>query len=333
MAEAFLSLAREDQSDALGVAASGSGLSPHILEKDIWVVWTLNALFSGPEGEHLVFKGGTSLSKAYGVIDRFSEDLDVTVDIRHLIHDLAGDGEQPIAATTSQQRRWRKAIDEALSRWVADVIVPHLEQQAQSAELGVRVERSGDKVWIRHDPVSSGWGYMSPDVLIEFGGRSTGLPAEIMPIACYAATELPDLTFPTAEPRVMRIGRTFWEKATAVHVFCKADALTAERLARHWYDLIRLDETGYATRALADRGLARQVAAHKTAFFAAKGVDYAAAVAGDLQLVPSGALRDLLRADYEAMLTNGLLNDQAPSFAQLMERSQALQDRANAIGR
>ncbi len=333
MAEAFLSLAREDQVEALGVAASTSGLSPHILEKDIWVVWTLNALFSGPEREHLVFKGGTSLSKAYGVIDRFSEDLDVTVDIRHLIPELAGDGEQPIAATTSQQRRWRKAIDEALSRWVADVIVPHLEQQAQSAGLGVRIERSGDKVWIRHDPVSSGWGYMSPDVLIEFGGRSTGLPAEIIPTVCYAASELPELTFPTAAPRVMHIERTFWEKATAVHVFCKADTLTAERLARHWYDLVRLDETGHAATALADRGLARQVATHKSAFFAARGVDYAAAVAGDLQLVPSGALRDLLRADYEAMLTNGLLNDQAPSFAQLMERSQALQDRANAIGR
>jgi hypothetical protein len=245
VAEAFLNLGRKDQIDALGVAASGSGLSPHLLEKDIWVVWTLNALFSGPEREHLVFKGGTSLSKADGVIDRFSEDIDVTVNIRHLIPDLVGDGEQPIAATTSQQRRWRKAIDEALSRWVADVIVPHLEQEAQDANLGVRVERSGDKVWIRHDPVSTGWGYMSPDVLIEFGGRSTGLPAEIVFIRCYAESELPDLTFPTAEPRVMRIERTFWEKATAVHVFCKADTLTAERLACHWYDLVRLDETGY----------------------------------------------------------------------------------------
>jgi hypothetical protein len=332
VAEAFLNLAREDQIEALGVAASGSGLSPQILEKDIWVVWTLNALFSGPEREHLVFKGGTSLSKAYGVIDRFSEDLDVTVDIRHLIPDLAGDADQPIAATASQQRRWRKAIDEALSGWIADVIVPSLERQVQGANLTVRIERTGDKVWIRHDPVSTGWGYMSPDVLIEFGGRSTGLPAEIMPITCYAASELPALTFPTAEPRVMRIERTFWEKATAVHVFCKADTLTAERLARHWYDLVRLDDTGHATSALADRNIARQVAAHKTAFFAAKGVDYAAAVAGDLQLVPSGTLTNLLRADYRAMLDNGLLNDQAPSFEELMDRSQALQDRANAIG-
>ena len=92
--------------------------------------------------------------------------------------------------------------------------------------------------------------------------------------------------------------------------------------------------TTLATRRapLADRNIARQVAAHKTAFFAAKGVDYAAAVAGDLQLVPSGTLTNLLRADYQAMLDNGLLNDQAPSFEQLMDRSQALQDRANAIG-
>ncbi len=117
-----------------------------------------------------------------------------------------------------------------------------------------------------------------------------------------------------------------------MHVFCKADTLTAERLARHWYDLVRLDDTGYATRALADRNIARQVAAHKTAVFAAKGVDYAAAVAGDLQLVPSGTLTNLLRPDYQAMLDNGLLNDQAPAFEQLMDRSQALQDRANASG-
>jgi hypothetical protein len=101
--------------------------------------------------------------------------------------------------------------------------------------------------------------------------------------------------------------------------------------SHHWCGLVRLDDIGYAATALADRDIARQVAAHKTAFFAAKGVAYAAAVAGDRQLVPSRALTDLLRADYKAMLSNGLLDDQAPSFEQLMARSQALQDRANAI--
>jgi hypothetical protein len=128
----------------------------------------------------------------------------------------------------------------------------------------------------------------------------------------------------------MRAERTFWEKATAVHVFCRQGKLGAERLARHWYDLVRLDDTGHADRALADRDLAQQVADHKTAFFAAKGIDYHEAVGGGLQLLPEGEFEALLRADYDAMLGNGLLNPEAPSFDDLIAGCRALQDRANA---
>lgn len=84
----FFALSREDQREALLVAAERSGRPLHLLEKDIWVVWALNHLFSGPHAQHLVFKGGTSLSKAYGVIRRFSEDVDLTYDIRAIAPDL-----------------------------------------------------------------------------------------------------------------------------------------------------------------------------------------------------------------------------------------------------
>lgn len=93
MAEAFFTLSAEDRREALRVAADRSGRPLHLLEKDIWVVWALQTLFGSVVGEHLVFKGGTSLSKAYGVIQRFSEDVDLTYDIRRLVHDLVGDGE------------------------------------------------------------------------------------------------------------------------------------------------------------------------------------------------------------------------------------------------
>ncbi len=91
MAEAFLLLPAEDRLEALSVAADRSGRPAHLLEKDAWVVWALATLYGSPLGEHLVFKGGTSLSKAYGVIRRFSEDVDLTYDIRALAPDLVGD--------------------------------------------------------------------------------------------------------------------------------------------------------------------------------------------------------------------------------------------------
>jgi len=92
MAEDYLKLSHEDRLEALGVAATQSGRPIHLLEKDIWVVWAIDALFSSEFGKHLVFKGGTSLSKAYDVIGRFSEDVDVTYDVRQLIPELIGNG-------------------------------------------------------------------------------------------------------------------------------------------------------------------------------------------------------------------------------------------------
>jgi hypothetical protein len=91
MADVFLQLSAEDRRDALGVAADRSGRPTHLLEKDVWVVWALATLYAAPLGEHLVFKGGTSLSKAYHVIRRFSEDVDLTYDIRAIAPDLVGD--------------------------------------------------------------------------------------------------------------------------------------------------------------------------------------------------------------------------------------------------
>lgn len=110
MGESFFSLSRRDQTDALGVAADRSGRPVHLLEKDVWVVWALETLGAAPFGSHLVFKGGTSLSKAYNIIDRFSEDVDLTYDIRAIAPDLATPGSDAIPANPSQEQKWTKVI-------------------------------------------------------------------------------------------------------------------------------------------------------------------------------------------------------------------------------
>lgn len=116
MAE-FFELSTVERLEALNAAASSSGRLPHLLEKDIWVVWSLRHLFDGPHAGHLVFKGGTSLSKAYGVIRRFSEDVDLTYDIRAIAGDLVGDADAPLPVSKSQEKKWSKEIRARLADW------------------------------------------------------------------------------------------------------------------------------------------------------------------------------------------------------------------------
>ena len=336
MAE-FFQLSIAERLDALNAVADKSGLPPHLLEKDIWVVWSLHQLFTGPYAEHLVFKGGTSLSKAYGVIRRFSEDVDLTYDIRAIAGDLVGDSDVPLPATKSQEKKWSKEIRARLSDWVATEIVPRIKQSLEQNGLPAKVRAEGDKVFIDYAPLVTGTGYISPAVMLEFGARSTGEPSESRAIRCDAAEFLEAVTFPTATPEVMRPERTFWEKATAIHVFCAQGAFRGgDRFARHWHDVTRLDAAGFADAAIADLGLARAVADHKSLFFAEKNlhgevVDYHAAVTGGLQLVPDDDALTKLAADYQQMVDDGLFLDDADSFETLLDQCRAIQAKANAI--
>ncbi|MFT7774036.1 nucleotidyl transferase AbiEii/AbiGii toxin family protein [Roseateles sp.] len=113
MAESYFSLSDTDRAEVLEVGRERTGRPAHLLEKDIWVVWTLGTLFGSPVSTDLTFKGGASLSKAYRIIDRFSEDLDLTYEIRKLIADLTG-GEEFLPSDRSQIREWKKAVRDRL---------------------------------------------------------------------------------------------------------------------------------------------------------------------------------------------------------------------------
>ena len=332
----FFQLSTTDRLDALNAAADTSGRLPHLLEKDIWVVWALRQLFAGPFGEHLVFKGGTSLSKAYGVIRRFSEDVDLTYDIRAIAGDLVGNADAPLPANKSQEKKWTKEIRARLAKWVDAEIVPRLKLDLEQQTLPATVRAENDKVFIDYTPLATGSGYIAPAVMLEFGARSTGAPSEPRLIVCDAAPHLQDIAFPTAIPAVMRAERTFWEKATAIHVFCaQGEFRGTDRFARHWHDVSRLDTAGFAAAAIADTGLAHAVAEHKSVFFAEKNthgkvIDYHAAVAGGLQLVPDDDALAKLAADYQHMVEDGLFLDDAEPFDALLERCWAIQLKANA---
>jgi hypothetical protein len=257
-------MSRLDQADALGVAASRSGRPAHLLEKDIWVVWALQALFDASFGDALVFKGGTSLSKAYQAIARFSEDVDLTYDIRAIAPDLAAPGSEGLPPNQSQEQKWTRTIKARLEGWTADTVSPELRQR-------------------------------------------------------------------------LRPARTFWEKATAIHVFCRGGKIRGDdRFSRHWYDVVSLDKAGHAAAAISDRDLAERVARHKSMFFRERDesgdyIDYTAAVAGDLRLVPEGRRLTELANDYARMVDDGLFLDPPPAFESLIEHCHGLRERAVAV--
>lgn len=235
MAESWFSLSRADQLEALEFVASRTGRPSHLLEKDVWVVWVLAVIYESSLRDKLTFKGGTSLSKAFRILDRFSEDVDLTYDIRELVPDLLVAG-NPIPETTSQAHKITRAVRHRLPDWIERTVKPILEialtqfgVEASIAQAG----SEGDQLLLAYPALNTGTGYSASTVRLEFGARATGEPHQMENVFCDMANEIEDVVFPTARPLVMAVERTFWEKATAAHVYCLQGRLRGERYARH----------------------------------------------------------------------------------------------------
>ena len=340
LSESWFTLSREDQSEALEVAAAYTGRPPHLLEKDTWVVWSLSAIYESALAKKLTFKGGTSLSKAYKIIDRFSEDVDLTYDIRELVPDLLREG-NPIPASSSQAKKITDAVRDRLPNWIKNTVQPILEsaikREGVKATLSI-VGKENEKLILNYTPIKLGTGYAASTIQLEFGGRATGEPHQHQMVACDMAPAIKEISFPTAQPLVMRAERTFWEKATAAHVYSLQGRLRGERYSRHWYDLAAMAKSGHANTAITDWQLAKNVAEHKSMFFAEKDankvwIDYEIAVSGGIQLVPEDGALQALKLDYAAMLEDGLLSFKQPSFDEIIEICSELQKKINFQGK
>jgi hypothetical protein len=336
LAESWHTLSREDRAEALELAAAQTGRAPHLLEKDVWVVWVLSAIDQSPLANKLTFKGGTSLSKAYKIIDRFSEDIDLTCDIREIASDLLRHG-NPIPETASHAKKISDHVRARLPMWIEREVMPMLREALERDGLQSSLTLEGlerNKLLLNYSPIKRGMGYTAATVQLEFGGRATGEPHQRHAVVCDMAQAIPEIAFPTAQPLVLAAERTFWEKATAAHVFCRQGRLRGDRYSRHWYDLAAMAQSGHAHAAMADQALAQAVAQHKSMFFAEKDaahqpIDYHAAVGGRIQIVPEGGALAALDKDYAAMLEDGLLSTHQPHFADILAACSDLQSLIN----
>ena len=322
MAEPFLSLGAGERADILRTAAASAGQSAVVLEKDIWVCWILQALFSMPDPHPMAFKGGTSLSKVYGVIDRFSEDVDVTLDYRAFGEDF-----DPFAEGVSRTatRRFGERLRDRVASHVRTDVAPALDaaavRLAPNGRYNIRVGEDGETVRFAYpSAVEAQDTYVSSEVLLEFGGRNVIDPNERHAIAPDIAALVPDLDFPAATVTVLSPARTFWEKATLIHVACHRRQLAnrPERLSRHWFDLACLATHDVGRAALADRELLADVVRHKKIFFHAGNANYDHCLDGRLRLLPDDDQRPALQSDYDAMRSARIVGDDAPAFDALM---------------
>jgi len=330
MDESFLELAPEDRKEILQTLSVKLGQAPAVLEKDVWVCWALQQLFAMPGGIPMAFKGGTSLSKVFNAIQRFSEDIDITLDYRAL-----DSGASPFkeGISNSQLSKLTKALREAVRKYTYSVVAPHFQkmiaQQFGDAAYRMELSENGEQLHIYYRPLFSSTNILD-HIFIEFGGRNAIEPSDKHIVRPYIAPELPSLRFPEASVQVLSGARTFWEKATLIHVVCnKASPDNLDRWSRHWSDLAVLADHQIGKDAIADRELLADVVKHKSAFYRTGDVSYGPCCKGGLQLVPGTEVLSLLEADFRTMLADGMFYGEQPVFREIIVRLTMLQKEIN----
>jgi hypothetical protein len=290
------------------------GVDPVIAEKDFWVCWLLGLIFTQPQlADACVFKGGTSLSKVFGAIECFSEDIDLAI-----IPASLGWKESDLDQAPSRTKRAERVaeLEEASAAAVQATWQPLLEESIQ-AVLGVPVGRDR---WLsyRFDEIGRspvldfaypgalprGVAYIAREVKIEFGSLTDQRPAGRHPIKAFVAELAPEaFTDFGADVVALELERTFWEKATILHAefHRPADKQMKDRHARHYADFAALWKHAPALAARDRLDLLERVRIHKSRFFSSSWANYAAAVPGSLRLTPPPARIEELRKDYEAM--------------------------------
>ena len=215
------------------------------------------------------------------------------------------------------------------------MIRPHFEnlvaQRVEKPPKPITISEDGEKLFI---PYPSRFG-SDEGAFLEFGGRNVIAPGEDHTLKPYIAAEIPDLQFPDATVRVLCASRTFWEKATLIHVACNRSdpKLDADRQSRHWHDLAVLADHKIGQASLADRALLEDVVRHKSVFFRASYAKYDACLSGGLRLIPGAPLLQALGADYEKMIADGMFEGEPPNFEKILLRLKKLEQEINSPGK
>ena len=334
----FLAQEESTRTAAIQETATRMQLHPTPVEKDFWVCYLLRELFNlNCVKDQLIFKGGTSLSKGYGMIERFSEDIDLSIHAAAFGVEI----EDHFSELTKSQRDNRiKALYRAARQFIENTLIPELRQQLTEKLEGFNwtlqlseIKKDFHILHFAYPKALTGvqqLAYARPYVQIELSARAEHEPAENRNIQPYIAEQFPQL-FEHAQTsvKILAARRTFWEKATILHAESTrpAEEPMPQRLARHAYDLHQMMLSGVGADALAEPELLKRVARHKAFFYNQAEVDYTAASSGGLRVVPEGPRQKELADDYAAM--RDFFMAEPPPFEDILKSLQIIQQQAN----
>ncbi len=329
----FLQLAEHQRRMVFEQTAERRWLPVVAIEKDFWVVEILNILFSLPYADKMVFKGGTSLSKVWGVIRRFSEDIDIAVD--RSFFGIEGD------VTKKQMKKLRKTS----SVFVRDALSHDLTEAVNKAGLGafleIKPEPDGEgdstypeprRIHIIYKSVLQEHtdGYLRHEIQLEVGARSLFEPTENSSVDSFVSENFPHLTSKDGDViiRTAVAEKTFLEKVFLLHELFSTDGCNnANRKSRHLYDIYKMMESDIANKAIADKKLWDTIVHHRSVFTPLRNVEYTPDVRKRICLNPPESVLPLWFKDYNSMADNMIYEDEIPPFDTILEAMVSLEQR------
>lgn len=328
----FTDLTDNDRRDIIDYVSGKTGFLRNVVEKDWWVTSVLRAIFSLPYADNVSFKGGTNLSKCWGLIQRMSEDIDIGISREF----LGFGGELSKNQISDKLRRASCSFIRNIMR--NDVENALVAQGISPDAIIVTVQETKvstvdpETIYVAYKSLYGGNGYILPQVKIEVSGRSMTEPVSKVSVRSYISENLPKLTFQDNPVEVNAVipQRTFLEKLFLLHEeFSKPDSeIRVERMSRHLYDVYNIMQTKIADEALADDNLYDSVIEHRRKFIGLKGFDYDSLRKGTLKIAPTGEIRAEWETDYKNTVANMIMGE-APSFEDIMLALEDLNNRIN----
>lgn len=319
----YHSLSLNEQRRAIEQAAVIQKLPKQAIEKDLWVTAIIQICFSLPCADSLVFKGGTSLSKAWGLISRFSEDIDLAIDRK--VFEYEGD------LTKRQIKKLRKSSSLFVKEELFAELVKSIEESPLHGQCRIEVQPDGvgddtypepRRIMIKYRSLfEEEQNYLSPTVIVEAGARSLLEPYKEVKVSSLLASAFPQLDATVADVlvRTTLAEKTFIEKAFLLHeLFSTANGKNAMRRSRHIYDLYMIMQKGIHDKAIIDDELWETIRHHRSILTSVQGVDYSPDIRDRICLVPPQECVGSWLKDYEDM-ASAMIYGERPTFEKLIE--------------
>lgn len=327
----WLKLTDEQRRTSISQASIISGIAAKAIEKDWWVTLTLKALFESPFAKHFIFKGGTSLSKGWKLIERFSEDIDIALN--------------PIAFgkeyKNNPSHTYVKTLKKEGCAFTSTVLLNVLKTQflhwgLMTNDVSIEAESVDNKIpdkdpqtlFIKYKSLYTAHRYIADEVKVEFSVRSLKDPHEEVNIESILSNVFPNINYEEIAFKVIAVKpeKTFLEKIFLLHEKFQnlnSDTIKIERLSRHLYDLVKIMDSEAGNIGLKDQELYKTLIEHRRNYIRLSGVDYNTLNYSTISFIPPDAVLEMFKKDYNAM-QEAMIYGESPDFDTMIEKLRLL---------